>query len=264
MLGISFLAATGPRDFSALTEAVLAFYDAIAQRPTEFVSLRNDSKIGRRLFTPAQFRKLVRDERIEEFHIGDVTEPDAVVVECWLRPRYPEDQRFETRWITITGTGISYGSPPVRELMKTIVSLYEIAQGCVAEYRSLAYARKECSFSGAYSPFELDPETAERLGEDQMCRGLFLSRLRRLYPVTIIGPRIWSELPAMPTFDPAPTVEELGDCKVLKAWPELVEPRDPAFLAGTVELRRWLWPYTIQNPADAVDTNPADAVDTNP
>lgn len=255
-LGISFLAAAGPRDFSALAEAIMAFYDAIAQRPTEFVTLRNDGKIGIRSFKLPAFLGMVRDPKMDQFHVGDITDPEAVVVECWLRPRDPEHQEFETRWITITGTGLSHGSPPVRELMRTIVSLYEIAQGCVAEYRSLAYARKECSFSGAYSPFELDPETAERLGRDQMLSGRFLRRLRRLYPVTIIGPRIWAELPAMPAFDPAPLVEDLGDCKVLKAWPELVEPRDQAFLAGTVELRRWLWPYMIQNPADAVDTNP--------
>jgi hypothetical protein len=45
----------------------------------------------------------------------------------------------------------------------------------------------------------------------------------------------------------------LGNCKMLTCWPELVEPHDPAFLAGTSALRRWLWPYTIQNPADDPD-----------
>ena len=75
--------------------------------------------------------------------------------------------------------------------------------------------------------------------------------------MTIIGPEIWSRLPPMPKVDPMPFVEEVGDCKMLTVWPDLVEPHDPAFLAGTVELRRWLWPFTIQNPADAVDPLPA-------
>ncbi len=256
VLGISFLAGSGPSDFNALADAILALYDAIAHRPKEILTLRNDSKSGCRLFKPALFRKLVCDDRIEELTVGDIMDPESVVIECWLRPRFPEDQEFETRWVSITGTGFSQDSPAVRELMRAIVTLYEIAQGCITSYHSLAYARKECSLSGAYSSFDLDSETAERLSQDQMLSGRFLRRLRRLYPVTIIGPRIWSELPAMPTFDPALTIEELGDCKVLKAWPELVEPRDSAFLAGTVELRRWLWPYTIQNPADAVDADP--------
>jgi hypothetical protein len=51
--------------------------------------------------------------------------------------------------------------------------------------------------------------------------------------VTIIGPDIWATLPPMPAFDPMPTVEELGNCKLVTAWHGLCEPRDPAFLRGT-------------------------------
>jgi hypothetical protein len=43
----------------------------------------------------------------------------------------------------------------------------------------------------------------------------------------------------------------------MRAWPTLCEPRDPAFLRANRELRAWLWPYTIQNPADHVDQDPA-------
>jgi hypothetical protein len=83
------------------------------------------------------------------------------------------------------------------------------------------------------------------------------TRLRRLYPITIIGPALWAELPPMPRFDPMPTIEDFGDAKLLRAWPTLCEPRDPAFLRANRELRAWLWPYTIQNPADHVDQDPA-------
>jgi hypothetical protein len=82
------------------------------------------------------------------------------------------------------------------------------------------------------------------------------TKLVRLYPITLIGPEIWAQLPPMPAFDPMPTVESLGECKVLTAWPTLCGPRDPAFLRGTRALRAWLWPYTIQNPADHVDNDP--------
>ena len=78
-------------------------------------------------------------------------------------------------------------------------------------------------------------------------------------PITVVGPSIWATLPPMPVFDPMPRVEDLGDCKVLTAWPTLCEPRDPAFLRGTRDLRAWLWPYTIQNPADHLDRDPPPA-----
>ena len=63
-------------------------------------------------------------------------------------------------------------------------------------------------------------------------------------------------MPPLPRLEPMPAIEDLGNCKVLTAWPELCDPRDPAFLRGTVALREWLWPYTIQNPADHIDADP--------
>lgn len=100
-------------------------------------------------------------------------------------------------------------------------------------------------------------ETEQRIGEDAMLSHRAQTRLRRLYPITIIGPALWAELPPMPRFDPMPTIEDFGDAKLMRAWPTLCEPRDPAFLRANRELRAWLWPYTIQNPADHVDQDPA-------
>ena len=56
----------------------------------------------------------------------------------------------------------------------------------------------------------------------------------------------------------APTVTDLGNCKMVTAWSVLCGARDPAFLRDTVALRAWLWPRTIQNPADHVDEDPYD------
>lgn len=84
----------------------------------------------------------------------------------------------------------------------------------------------------------------ERIEWDGWKWRLSHTKLRRLYPVTIIGPEIWATLPPMPRIDPMPTIEEFGDCKVLTAWPTLCGPRNPAFLRATRELRAWLWPFT--------------------
>lgn len=94
-------------------------------------------------------------------------------------------------------------------------------------------------------------ERCNRIGFDSMNQDD--TKLRRLYPTTIIGPAIWAKLPPLPALERMPTVRDLGDCKVLEAWPTLVDVEDPQFLLGTRELRRWLWPYTIQNPADDPD-----------
>jgi len=251
---MSVLASDVPSDYAALTDAILAFYDAVEQAPRTFSVLSRSRKVKIRAFRAKSFRETMLDENTLELsiHVGDEN-VDEHNVTCFLRPHDLAKQEFETRWVTLTATGLNLDDKPVRTLLGRLIELYPIAHGGVGKYRSLQYAAKECSWSGSVSPFELDEATRERLGEDQMLRGRLLRKLRRLYPVTIVGPKRWSELPPLPKVEPMPRVDDVGNCKLITAWPELVEPRDPAFLAGTVELRRWLWPFTVQNPHDAVD-----------
>jgi hypothetical protein len=142
---------------------------------------------------------------------------------------------------------------PMLRFLSVIAAQYPVAQGSVAGYRSTKYASQECSLSGAVSPLELDEATQARLHRDGMSYRRSKRMLRRLYAVTIIGPELWAKLPPVPETSAAVTVQDLGNCKMLTCWPELVEPHDPAFLKGTKELRRWIWPHTIQNPADDPD-----------
>ena len=253
-LGLSLLASDVPSDYAALTDAILAFYDQVDRVPRWFSVLLRGGKVKSRAFRARSFREMLLRSDTLSISVGATEENvDEHTVNCFLRPHEVANQEFETRWVTLTATGLKLDDPAVRALLGTLIDLYPIVHGAVGKYRSPQYAAKECSWSGSVSPFELDEATRERLGEDQMLRGRLLRKLRRLYPVTIVGAKLWSELPPLPSIEPMPRVDEIGDCKLIVAWPELVEPRDPAFLAGTVELRRWLWPFTVQNPYDAVD-----------
>jgi hypothetical protein len=139
---------------------------------------------------------------------------------------------------------------PLRRFLTMVATQYRVSHGSAAGYPSTKYASQECSLSGAVSPLELDEATQIRLRYDGLGYRRSKRLLRRLYPVTIIGPELWAKLPPLPQTSETVTVEDLGNCKMLTCWPELVEPHDPAFLVGTKELRRWIWPHTIQNPAD--------------
>jgi hypothetical protein len=78
-------------------------------------------------------------------------------------------------------------------------------------------------------------------------------RARRLYPITLLGPKLACEVTAAEARAAgALAVEEINGSLLIDAYPIVVETWDPEFLRATVELRRWLWPHTIQNPADAV------------
>jgi hypothetical protein len=253
VLGVSLIASDMPRDYGALVDTILEFYDAI-ERPLDWFSGLGRKSWGKiRKFRPKTFRDYILDEDTKMAHCGPEESATEHSIEVFLRPDDPSKQEFVQRWVTLTATGLAFDSPAVRTLLTRLIELYPIAQGFIAGFRSLKYAAKECSGSGAVSGLDLDEVTRARLKEDQMLSGRFLRRVRRLYPITIIGPTLWAELPPLPALDPMPKVEAAGDCTLIHAWPELVEPRDPEFLAGTTALRRWLWPFTIQNPADAID-----------
>lgn len=253
VLGVSLLASDMPRDYGALVDAIIDFYSQLDLAPRWFSVLGRTSWGRIRKFKPKLFRNSVLDEQAMMVHLGPEEGATEHVIQCFLRPRDPNKQDFVTRWVTLTGTGLTFELTAVRTFVTRIIELYPVVHGGVAGYRSLGYAAKECSFSGAVDTSEVDEATRRRLGEDQMLSGRMLRSIRRLYPITIIGAHAWSQLPPMPALDPMPVVEAVGDCKLIHAWPRLVEPRDPEFLAGTTELRRWLWPYTIQNPADAIE-----------
>jgi hypothetical protein len=77
-------------------------------------------------------------------------------------------------------------------------------------------------------------------------------KARRLYPITLLGPKLASQVSAADaTAAGALAVQEINGSLLIDAYPEVVETWDPEFLRATVELRRWLWPHTIQNAADA-------------
>ena len=75
---------------------------------------------------------------------------------------------------------------------------------------------------------------------------------RRLYPVTLLGPRFSSPNNADLLRAAGAKVEVVGRSLVVDTYPEVVPVWSPEYLAATVALRRLAWPISVQNPADAV------------
>jgi hypothetical protein len=251
-LGVSFIPQDGPIDPSLLADAILAFYEEVGVRPKSMSVIRARSAQPR--FSANTFRKAVLEPETRGISLWPESANGGSEFLCFLRPASAADQEFEVRYVTLVSDRIPISlEGAVRRLIDVVARLYPVSHGAAAAYRSTKYASQECSFSGAVSPFELDEATRDRLHHDGLYSNFAKRMLRRLYPITIIGPELWAKLPPLPLVDPAPMIEDLGNCKMLTCWPELVEPHDPAFLAGTAELRRWIWPYTIQNPADDPD-----------
>lgn len=93
----------------------------------------------------------------------------------------------------------------------------------------------------------------DRIRVDALTASDRWNKARRLYPVTLLGPRLASQFTGRDAEKAgALAVRDLNASMLIDAYPTVVETWDPEFLKATVELRRWLWPHTIQNPADAV------------
>jgi hypothetical protein len=251
-LGVSFTPKDGPQDSSELADCILSFYTAVGLKPTGLSVIALRTRYPR--FSEKALRAAITDPATRAVSLWPERSDGGSEVHCYLRPRDPTNREFEVRFVTLVSNRVPVTlTSTVRRFIEAMTRLYPVQHGCLGGYRSCQYAAQECSFSGAVSLLELDEGTRDRLCYDDLNYNDSKRLLRRLYPVTIIGPELWAKLPPLPETGAPVTVEDLGNCKMLTCWPELVEPHDPAFLAGTSALRRWIWPHTIQNPADDPD-----------
>ncbi len=238
---------------AALFEEVIGFFDALAVPPAELRVTRSPAEVKRRKFTPRALLAAAADadtQRVIVMSSGDVP---SVEVEVYLADHKGYEEFSQHRVFKVLVHAALDAATPGWTLLTAATRHYRVVHGAdlLSPGRSAAVAEVNL-----ISNASLPPALVKRIAFDAMHVRQAHETLRRLYPVTIIGPDIWAKLPPLPAVEPAPIVTDLGNCKVLTAWPELCDPRDPAFLRGTVALRSWLWPHTIQNPADHVDEDP--------
>ncbi|NVB78687.1 MAG: hypothetical protein HOV81_09860 [Kofleriaceae bacterium] len=103
-----------------------------------------------------------------------------------------------------------------------------------------------------------EPDTSPRSFRGKMQREKPASeareRIRRVYPITLLGPKFASQINASKLAAAgARNLEHINGSIIFDATPDLREAWSREYLAETVELRRLLWPLTFQNPADDPD-----------
>ena len=238
-------------DAPRFLEDVLRFHEATGSRPD-----RINAPIWKRMtraYKPATLHEAITNPALRRVHLWnrDMGKSESFL---YLRDGDPQLAEFIDRALAFTAPG-SQHLAAVLTLLRAIDDHYGVVGGGITGHATRHYADKEALQAGL--PGTWDAETVERIQWDAWKWKKTRKRLLRLMPITIIGPTIWAGLPPLPALEPPVVVEELGRCKLLRAWPVLCPPRDPAFLRGTRALREWLWPYTIQNPSDALDRDPA-------
>jgi len=112
-------------------------------------------------------------------------------------------------------------------------------------------ASAEIMFVSVHRPEQPEP-VRRRQSIDQSYEGRLWKRARRIYWLTLLGPRLAQELggAAGARIAGAASVEEIAGSLLVHAGGPF-EPDDaPSFRARAAGLRGWLWPRSIQNPVD--------------
>jgi hypothetical protein len=241
----------------ALLDAVAPLFDGLGERASRILAVTVTGGLERRRFTDKALIAIAARRDIAVVVMNREKDP-PLEVKIFLRDGYfspiqAEVGRFQ-RPVSVRAADRLRSRAPVMQFLARATTLYPVAHGAGMRPRDWNHASAHINLVSTGS--RLVGDELKRSDFDAMnCREAH-QKLRRLYPVTIIGPEIWAKLPPLPALDNPPIVTDLGNCKVLTAWPALCDPRDPAFLRGTEALRAWLWPHTIQNPADHVDEDP--------
>lgn len=242
------------REVEPLLVLLLEMFKAFDEKPARmFVSAGgvkqtayNEARLAKAMRSPDTISISVKGAGDARVHVGFDLRDD---------PQY--ETHFLDRFVRCSELVAPVTGPDderVERFLARTCAAYPVSHGGVFRAASSTHASAEANLVGNS---DLDPEVSKRIGFDAMNRTAAITKLRRLYPMTIVGPAIWAALPPLPAVEPPLVVRDLGGCKMITAWPTLVDPHDPQFLLGTRALRQWLWPHTIQNPADdpaAVDT----------
>jgi hypothetical protein len=93
----------------------------------------------------------------------------------------------------------------------------------------------------------------ERLGFDQTKAEERFSKARRAYWTTILGPDLAAAAGGVEAARAtgAVRVETRGECLIVQSTDDVADFLAPDWPARAAKIRRWIWPHTIQNPADA-------------
>ena len=187
--GLSVVTGHAPVDRDALSVATVRLASALDLRKARLSWTAK--KRARRAFKENLLHEAIRDPAMESLSLSDDDRLWYINLQFGsLSPGY-DDQR---RWQTVIADA------SVRTAMLSFAADVGAQMGlvsaCVAGYRDHWYARHE----GTLVEIEghVEPPNDRRLGEDAMLSHRAQTRLRRLYPITIIGPELWAQLPPMP------------------------------------------------------------------
>lgn len=155
--------------------------------------------------------------------------------------RWPEPvfTRFARRWLHIAatqGTPFSGGVLAAADLRNAKVEM-------TCEFEGFPEDKGNATLAAFY----------EKLRRERAPDGA-RTMLRRVYPITLLGPRLASQVEREALVAAGATnIESVNGSLIFDATPQLLEAWSPEYLAATAELRRLLWPLSFQNPADDPD-----------
>lgn len=200
-----------------------AFDQALGEEDVEVLNLLVGTSVDVRFAAKIQIRGDWNSSIVWPLHMSFVCE-----TQTWSEQRVGEAARAFLRGVAGISSAVSGGAFRAPTFNQ---GMHEVHNGVSVRLESKAFQ--------------------DRFGGDALLDP-YMTKARRLYPLTLLGTKLASQVSAESARSAgASAVEEIGGSLLIDAYPKIVETWDPEFVKATVELRRWLWPHTIQNPADA-------------
>jgi hypothetical protein len=184
---------------------------------------------------------------------------DELTARFYWRYHHPVDRRFQEPALHYTILPLP-ADPALRRTRLAAVERFLLdaslpsgpLHGAISAAYERDHAREEINLS-AEARFGPDGRPLRHRADfDQLASEALWTRARRLYWSTLLGPDLVAASGGASAARAAGAarVDERHGCLIVQTTADVTDSLSLDWHARTAGLRRWLWPHTIQNPAD--------------
>lgn len=243
----------------ALEGALEAFKKRVGVSPASMMLTSTGGRnYGSKRFSLETFRAACADDRRggSVYLSGRGRGKEEMTVRYYLRHHHPVDKRFQppARHYAVPLAGATPATRRERVAALTDFLLAASApsgtlHGGVGAASDMQAGINEILMTVEVSAVLGDVGPPHRFSYDSRHEYELWTKARAPYWITILGPALATAAGAPPST--AARVERRGDCLIVQSTDDVLDYLSPDWPRLANDIRRWLWPHTIQNPAYA-------------
>jgi hypothetical protein len=249
------------KDPAALLSALERLCREVGLTPTKMMVTTPIGRVSRpHKLTDERLREAVASDSVGSTVLSWARkDQEELTVRYYLRHHHPVDTRFQAPALHYTFMPLP-ADPALRHRRLAAVETFLLdaslpfvpLHGAIAAAYEHDHAAEEINMS-AEARFAPDGRPLRhRTDFDQLASEALWTRARRLYWTTLLGPELAATAGGAGAARAAGAarVEDRHGCLIVQSTDDVADSLAFDWHARTRNLRRWLWPHTIQNPGD--------------